>query len=104
MTTSSSAHPFRSKLDFTKAESMRRLSLRGESAQTLARQFGVCLSSVYDVLAGRTHAPTVTVRLRAKEFTQLLRLARDRGESCEEFAGTLLRQGVGRAIAHELKR
>lgn len=95
MTTST--HPFRFKLDFTQAESMRERSLRGESAKTLAEAHGVCLSSVYDVLSGRTHAPTVTVHLRPREFKQLLRLARDADEDCAEFAATLLRRGLARA-------
>jgi hypothetical protein len=95
--TTSPHHPFRSKLDFTQAESIRTRFTMGESPRSLADEFGVSLSSLYDVLSGRSHAARVTVRLKSKEFEQLTLLASDVRESCEEVAATLLRRGLSRA-------
>jgi hypothetical protein len=89
------AHPFRKKLDAATAERIRTRHARGEEPRALAVEFGVALSSLYDVLRGRTYPPRLTVVVDDETLRRIDAAARGAKQTREVFAAACLRQCVG---------
>lgn len=70
---------FRSKLTVDSAEGIRREYKAGASVGELALRHGTTPNSVYQVLRGRSHVPTLVVRLNPETYARLRKLAAARG-------------------------
>lgn len=70
---------FRAKLTIDSAEGIRREYEAGASVGDLALRHGTTPNSVYQVLRGRSHVPTLVVRLSAETYARLRALATTRG-------------------------
>lgn len=92
--TTSSQHPFAAKLDYQTAEEIRARHRAGEEPRALAREYGVARSSMYEVLRGRTHRGSVTVRLRPVDLVRLERCARRHALPVDELAADLISRGL----------
>lgn len=88
-------HPFRRKLNLATAEQIRARHAQGEEPRALAEEFGIALSSLYDVLRGRTYPPRLTVLVDDVTLRRIDAAARDAGQTREAFAVACLRQCVG---------
>jgi hypothetical protein len=91
----SSTHSFRRKLTLATAERIRARHTQGEEPRALAREFGVALSSLYDVLRGRTYPPRLTVVVDHETLRRIDAGARDAEQTREDFAAACLRHCVG---------
>lgn len=87
--------PFRRKLDAQTASRIRVRYTRGEEPRVLAEEFGVALSSLYDVLRGRTYPPRVTIVVDDDVLARLDAAAHRVNQTRETFAAACIRQCVG---------
>lgn len=85
------AHPFAPKLGYDDAERIRERYDRGDSARVLAREFGVSVSCLYDVVRGKSYAGRLMVVLTGSEMQKLAALAERTGASREQVASAILR-------------
>jgi hypothetical protein len=86
---------FRKKLDATRAEHIRARHADGEEPRALAMEFGVALSSLYDVLRGRTYPPRLIIRVDDETLRRIDVAAGSANQTREAFASACLRQCVG---------
>ena len=93
-------YPYRKKLDPMTAERIRARHAQGEQPRALALEYGVALSSLYDVLRGRTYPPRLTVMVDDETLGRIDAAARDANQTREVFAAACLRQCVG-APSHQ---
>jgi hypothetical protein len=83
-------HPFPPKLTLAEAEDIRTRHAAGEAPRTLATEYGIALSSVYDVLRGRAHPPRLLVPVTSLALARLLAAAKQTGASPEKLAAALI--------------
>lgn len=88
---SSRAHPFPPKLGYADAERIRERHAAGESARTLAREYSISVSCLYDVLRRRSYAGRLVIQVTESEMRKLTALAERTGASREQVASALLR-------------
>lgn len=84
-------HPFPPKLGYDDAERIRDRYGRGESARALAREFGISVSCLYDVIHRKSYAGRVVVHLTDGEMQKLDALAEKTGAAREQVASAILR-------------
>lgn len=84
--TAHTKHPFAAKLDHATAEEIRARHRAGETPRTLALEYGIARSSLYEVLRGKSHGGSLVVRLRPVELARLERSARELELSPGELA------------------
>jgi len=84
-------HPFRARLDAEVARSIRARVRAGAVPRALAQEFGVALSTVYDVIAERTYPPRLVVDSDDATLDALAVLAARAGQSLEGFVSSSLR-------------
>jgi hypothetical protein len=92
--TASPHHPFPSKLDLVAAEDIRARHRAGEAPRALAAAYGVAVSSLYDVLRGRTHPPRLLVPLGTGLLAQLDTAAHVAGVTKEDYAAALIERAL----------
>lgn len=80
----SAPSPFAPKLDLRDAVEIRRAHAAGVSARDLAAAYGLAKSSVHEVLRGRAHVCTVTVRLNDPIYLRLADVAASEGVAFED--------------------
>lgn len=85
------AHPFPPKLGYNDAERIRERYDRGESARVLAREFGISVSCLYDVVRGKSYAGRLVIVVTGPEMKKLAALAERTGASREQVASAILR-------------
>lgn len=85
------AHPFPPKLGYDDAERIRERYDRGDSARVLAREFGISVSCVYDVIKGKSYAGRLVVVVTGREMQKLAALASRTGGTREQVATAILR-------------
>lgn len=85
------AHPFPPKLGYDDAERIRERYGRGESARALAREFGISVSCLYDVLKRRSYAGRLVVHATDADMRKLDSLAAKAGATREQVATAILR-------------
>ncbi|MCC6653485.1 MAG: hypothetical protein IT348_20205 [Candidatus Eisenbacteria bacterium] len=95
--TAHTKHPFAAKLDHATAEEIRARHRAGEAPRTLALEYGVARSSLYEVLRGRTHQGLLVLRLRPVELARLEQFARE----LELSPGELAARCIERALTPE---
>ena len=87
-------HPFPAKLTLTDAEEIRMRHAAGEAPRALASEYGVAVSSVYDVLRARSHAPRIVVPLTSVVLARLQTASLRAGVANETFAAALIEGGL----------
>jgi len=93
--TTTAPYPFRKKLDAQTAERIRARHAGGVEPRALAAEYGVALSSLYDVLRGRTYPPRLTIVVDDETLGRIDAAARETRQTREAFAAACLRQCVG---------
>jgi hypothetical protein len=83
-------HPFPSKLTLDDAEQIRARHAAGDAPRALAAEYGVAVSSVYDVLRGRAHPPRITLPISSVVLARLRTAALRAGVADETLAAALL--------------
>lgn len=92
-------HPFPPKLGYEDAERIRERYGRGESARTLAREFEISVSCLYDVLSRKSYAGRVVVVLTDSEMAKFETLAKRTGATREQVATAILRSRLAQVSA-----
>lgn len=85
------AHPFAPKLGYEDAERIRDRYSLGESPRALAREFGISVSCLYDVVRGKSYAGRLVVQVTGAEMQKLEALAERTGGTREHVATAILR-------------
>lgn len=85
------AHPFAPKLGYEDAERIRSRYGHGESPRALAREFGISVSCLYDVVRGKSYSGRVIVQISGAEMKKLEAIAERTGGSREQVATAILR-------------
>ena len=88
--TTSQHHPFPSKLTLDDAEQIRVRHAAGEAPRALAAEYGVAVSSLYDIIRGRAHAPRIMLPISSVVRARLRAAARRAGVPDETLALALL--------------
>lgn len=85
------AHPFPPKLGYDDAERIRVRYSAGESARALAREYGISVSCLYDIIRRRSYSGRLVVHLTDGEMQKLDALAEKTGAAREQVASAILR-------------
>lgn len=85
------AHPFPPKLGYDDAERIRERYTRGDSARVLAKEFGISVSCLYDVVRGKSYAGRLVFQVTGAEMQKLEALAERTGGTREQVATAILR-------------
>lgn len=82
--------PKNRKLTGEQARQARARACAGEHVPALAEEYGLAIASMYDVIAGRSHASRVTVTLDDDVYERLAKAADAADVSIEAHAARLL--------------
>jgi len=91
-------HPFAPKLDPASAQVIRERYQAGESPSHLAADFGVAVSTLYDVIRGRSYRTPMVLPLGVVELRQLEAIAQRFGLTRQQAAVEIMRRGIAASL------